>query len=264
VNRVRIDPITPQNYLRSIDKFLSCRHSHVVHFCSAHTTVEARRDPTYQAILNKGSLNVPDGMPVAWAARLFGLPTERLAGTEGMHLAAKWGVARALRHYLYGSTKHTLERLQARLEELYPGILIVGAESPPFGPFREEDIGESLRRIQDAGTHMLWVGLGAPKQDVAADRLRVLHAAPVILGVGAAFDFVAGTKRRAPAWMRDAGLEWLHRLGSEPHRLWKRYVIGDPLFVAGVIADKIFPGSEARPAAEQPQPVVQQGDASAM
>lgn len=179
------------------------------------------------------------GHPVAWAARMFGSRTERLAGTEGIHLAAMWGLDRGLRHYLYGSTPETLERLQSRLREMYPGILIVGAESPPFRPLTDEEVAESARRMQEAGAQALWVGLGAPKQDLTAYRLRTLHAAPMILCVGAAFDFVAGTARRAPSWMRRSGLEWAHRLSSEPRRLWKRYLLGNPRFVIGVVRDRL-------------------------
>ena len=118
---MRIDTITPDNFIDSFSTFLACGHSHVVHFCAAHPTVEARDDPGYRYILNTGALNVPDGMPVAWAARMFGSRTERLTGTDATHLAAGWGVDRALRHYLYGGTPETLERLQQRLEESYPG-----------------------------------------------------------------------------------------------------------------------------------------------
>ena len=243
VNGVRIDPITPEDFLRSMATFLSCGHSHVVHFCAAHPTVEARRDSGYRDLLNKGALNVPDGMPVAWAVRMLGSPTERLAGTEGMHLTARWGVERGLRHYLYGGTPETLERLRQRLEERYPGILIVGSESPPFRPLTDEEVAESVRRMQEVGTQALWVGLGAPKQDLVAYRLRRLRAAPAILCVGAAFDFVAGTVPRAPSWMQRSGLEWVHRLASEPHRLWKRYLFGNPRFVAGVVADRLRRGA---------------------
>jgi N-acetylglucosaminyldiphosphoundecaprenol N-acetyl-beta-D-mannosaminyltransferase len=218
----------------------------VVHFCAAHPTVEARNDPAYRAILNVGALNVPDGMPVALAARMFGSSTERLAGTEGMHLAAKWGSEQGLRHYLYGGTPETLDLLQRRLRELYPDIEIVGAESPPFRPLTDEEVSESARRMQDAGAQALWIGLGAPKQDLMAFRLRTLHAAPVILCVGAAFDFVAGTITRAPVWMRRSGLEWAHRLLSEPRRLWKRYLLGNPRFVAGVVSDRIRPRGKAK------------------
>lgn len=244
VNGVRIDAVTPEDYLRSLETFLSCGHSHVVHFCAAHPTVEARRDPDYRDLLNKGALNVPDGMPVAWAARMFGSPTERLAGTDGMNLAALWGVDRGLRHYLYGGTPETLERLREHLEERYPGILIVGSESPPFRPLADDEVVESARRMQEAGTQALWVGLGAPKQDLVAYRLRKLRAAPVILCVGAAFDFVAGRITRAPTWMQRIGLEWVHRLASEPRRLWKRYLIGNPRFVTGVITDRLRRGMD--------------------
>ena len=218
---------------------MSCGHSHVVHFCAAHPTVEARRDAGYRKILNKGALNVADGMPVAWAARFSGSKTERLAGTDGMRLAAMWGIERGLRHYLYGGTPETLERLQRSLEATYPGILIVGAESPPFRPVSDEEMAESVRRMQEAGTQALWVGLGAPKQDLTANRLRAMRAAPVILCVGAAFDFIAGTIPRAPLWMQRSGLEWVHRLASEPTRLWRRYLVGNPMFVSGVVRDRL-------------------------
>ena len=236
---MRIDAITPEGFLGSLSTFLACGHSHVVHFCAAHPTVEARHDPDYRQILNTGALNVPDGMPVAWAARIFGSKTERLAGADGMHLAALWGVDRGLRHYLYGGTPETLERLRSGLEEAYPGILIVGSESPPFRPLTDEEIGTSARRMQEAGAQALWIGLGAPKQDLMAYRFRILHAAPAILCVGAAFDFVAGTMKRAPSWMRRYGLEWAYRLLSEPRRLWRRYLIGNPRFVIGVARDRL-------------------------
>jgi N-acetylglucosaminyldiphosphoundecaprenol N-acetyl-beta-D-mannosaminyltransferase len=239
VNGVRIDELTPANYVETLATFLSCGHSHVVHFFAAHPTVEARRDPGYRELLNKGALNVPDGMPVAVAARMSGARTERLTGTDGMQLAAGWGVDRGLRHYLYGGTPETLELLQRRLEEMYPGILVVGAESPPFRPITQAELTQSVRRMQEAGAQAVWIGLGAPKQDLSADLLRIMHAAPVILCVGAAFDFIAGTITRAPLWMRRAGLEWLHRLGSEPTRLWKRYLVGNPRFVSGVLRDRV-------------------------
>lgn len=247
VNGVRIDTITPDNFIDSFSAFLACGHSHVVHFCAAHPTVEARDDPGYRYILNTGALNVPDGMPVAWAARMFGSRTERLSGTDATHLAAGWGVDKALRHYLYGGTPETLERLQQRLEESYPGILIVGAESPPFRPLADEEIATSVRRMQEVGAQALWIGLGAPKQDIIAYRFRKLHAAPVILCVGAAFDFVAGTMERAPSWMRRSGLEWVHRLSREPRRLWRRYLIGNPRFVVGIARDRLRGAFRMRP-----------------
>jgi N-acetylglucosaminyldiphosphoundecaprenol N-acetyl-beta-D-mannosaminyltransferase len=246
VNGVRIDEVDPDAFVPTLETFLSCGHSHVVHFCAAHPTVEARHDGGYRRILNTGALNVADGMPVAWAARLYGSRTVRLAGSEGFALAAERGVEIGLRHYLFGGTPETLDRLRERLEERYPGILVVGAESPPFRELSEEEVAQAARRMQEAGAQTVWIGLGAPKQDHMAYRLRMHRAAPAILCVGAAFDFVAGTARRAPRWMQRVGLEWVHRLLSEPRRLWKRYLVGNPRFVLGVLRDRVLRRTEER------------------
>jgi N-acetylglucosaminyldiphosphoundecaprenol N-acetyl-beta-D-mannosaminyltransferase len=239
VNGVRIDPITRSQLVQTVDEYLRCGKAHVVHFCAAHPTVAARGDPAYRALLNAGDLNVADGLPVAWAARLHGARVERLAGTESMHQIMRWGIPRDLSHYFYGGTTDTIVRLRERIETEHPGTRIAGMESPPFRPLSSDEVEEDAARIARAGTQALWIGLGAPKQDLAAERFRELQAAPVILCVGAAFDFAARTKRRAPAWMRQVGLEWFHRLASEPRRLWRRYLVGNPQFVAGVVLDLI-------------------------
>ena len=240
MNGVRIDPVAPAEFLETVDSFLSCGKSHVVAFCAAHPTIEARRDRSYRDLLNDGDLNVPDGTPVAWAAGLAGGPRRhRLPGTDSFNLLAGWGVQRGLRHYLYGSTTETLAAMKTNLERRYPGIDIAGAESPPFRTLSDEEVSATAERMRGAGASAVWIGLGAPKQDVIGHRLRSLNAAPAILCVGAAFDFVAETKRRAPAWMQRSGLEWVHRLASEPTRLWKRYLVGNPLFLAGVLADRV-------------------------
>jgi N-acetylglucosaminyldiphosphoundecaprenol N-acetyl-beta-D-mannosaminyltransferase len=237
VNGVRIDVVTPVQLDDSIQSFVRCGKSHVVHFCAAHPTVLARRHEGYRAILNRGDLNVPDGAPVAWAARTQSASATRVSGTDSVHAIAEWGMHRGLTHFFWGGTPDTLTRLRRNLETAHPGIKIVGAESPPFRTLSDTEVEECALRIQQARTEALWVGLGAPKQDLMAERLREFEAAPVILCVGAAFDFVAGTKRRAPEWMQRSGLEWLHRLVSDPRRLWGRYLIGNPQFVAGLVAD---------------------------
>lgn len=230
-------------FLRTVDDFLGCGRStgnaHVVHFCAAHPTVEARQDADYRQLLNRGDLNVADGMPVAWAARRRGRPTLRLAGTDGMEALCSWGTPGRLRHYLYGATDATLAAMRDNLETQHPGIQIVGVESPPFREIADEELDETVARIRAAGADTVWIGLGAPKQDVMGARLRARDAAPLLFAVGAAFDFIAGTKSRAPAWMQRYGLEWAHRLGSEPGRLWKRYLVGNARFVAGVAEDRL-------------------------
>jgi N-acetylglucosaminyldiphosphoundecaprenol N-acetyl-beta-D-mannosaminyltransferase len=239
VNGVRIDVVTPVQLDESIASFVRCGKSHVVHFCAAHPTVLARRDHGYRAILNSGDLNVADGAPVAWAARVDSAPVARLPGTDSLHAIAEWGRERGLTHFFFGGTPDTLMRLRRNLERAHPGIKIAGADSPPFRALSNGEIEDCARRIQEAGAQALWVGLGAPKQDLVAERLRELGAAPVILCVGAAFDFVAGVKRRAPAPMRRLGLEWLHRLVSEPRRLWRRYLFGNLQFIGGILTDRV-------------------------
>lgn len=238
MNGVRIDPVTPSELLEVAGSFLDCGRSHVAHFCAAHPTVEARNDESYRRLLNEGDLNVPDGAPVAWAARLQGVPARRQPGTDSLHLLMGWGVPRDLRHFLYGATDETLHAMRERLQEAYPGVRVVGAESPPFRAIDDAELDDTVARIRAAEADVVWVGLGAPKQDLMGARLRERSAAPLIMCVGAAFDFVAGRKRRAPAWMQRLGLEWLHRLASEPERLWKRYLVGNTMFLVGVLADR--------------------------
>jgi N-acetylglucosaminyldiphosphoundecaprenol N-acetyl-beta-D-mannosaminyltransferase len=237
VSGVRLDPVSTAEFAERITEFLNCGSSHVVHFCPAYSTVLAREDETYRDLLNRGDLNVPDGMAVAWALRLFGCSADRLAGSDAMSFLCEWGIKRMSRHYLFGGTPAVVARLRARLEDRFPGICVVGAESPPFRRLSEEEWADAAKRINRAGADLVWVGLGAPKQDWAADRLRELDSAPAIVCVGAAFDFLSGAKRRAPRWMQGLGLEWLHRLASDPRRLWRRYLVGNFAFLGGVARD---------------------------
>ena len=237
VNGVRIDPVFPEGLPSFFDACLRCGRAHVAHFLAADPTVRARRDPRYRQLLNQGDLNLPDGMGVVWATRLFGFVSHRVSGTEGLHLVARWGLNRSLSHYLFGGSPRALTACREALEAAHPGIRIAGAESPPFRPITPHEMAQAASRIRGAGADVVWVGLGTPKQDLVAERLRRLGAAPVIASVGAAFDFIAGTKPRAPRWMQRSGLEWLHRLASEPGRLWERYLVGNPVFAAGVLTD---------------------------
>jgi N-acetylglucosaminyldiphosphoundecaprenol N-acetyl-beta-D-mannosaminyltransferase len=237
VNGVRLDPVSTSELAERVEAFVDCGSSHVVHFLAAHPTVLARKDEAYRDLLNQGNLNVPDGMPVAWALRLFGCRAERLAGSDAMSFLCQWGAERGLRHYLFGGTPEVVSGLKARLEARLPGIRIVGFESPPFREFTDDDWLEAAQRISTSGADLLWVGLGAPKQDWAAAKLCGLGCAPALLCVGAAFDFLSGAKRRAPNWIQRLGLEWLHRLAHEPRRLTGRYVRTNSAFVLGAASD---------------------------
>ena len=234
VNGIRFDPLDRSGLIQAVQSFVDCGHSHVVQFLATDPTVRAASDSAYARVLNAGDVNIADGLPIAWTMGLKGTATERIAGTEGVGLLCEAAEKTHLSSYLYGGTQDTLEKLRVQLRRLYPGLRLAGAESPRFGVPTEEELAASAASIRAAGTDLLWIGVGTPTQHYVASRLRELDAAPVILCVGAAFDFVAGTKKRAPRWMQRSGLEWLHRMLSEPRRLCGRYLKGNPQFVAGV------------------------------
>jgi N-acetylglucosaminyldiphosphoundecaprenol N-acetyl-beta-D-mannosaminyltransferase len=237
VNGVRFDPLRPAELGPRVASFLHCGRSHIVHFFAAHPTVLARQDAEYRSLLNRGDLNLPDGRPVVWALRLLGRRTEQITGTDGFQLLCDWGRAHGIRHFFYGGTPQVLLQLQQHLEQRYPGIEIAGTISPPFRALSDQELREDAARIRASRADLVWVGLGAPKQDVVGERLRELECAPVLLCVGAAFDFLAGVKKRAPRPLRRLGLEWLYRLAIEPRRLWRRYLLGNPQFMVGVARD---------------------------
>jgi N-acetylglucosaminyldiphosphoundecaprenol N-acetyl-beta-D-mannosaminyltransferase len=240
INGVRVDARTSSGLLATLETFVSCGRAHVVNFLAVDPIARAQTDASYRAVLNDAELNLADGLPVAWAARSLHQPTDRMSGTDSFEAIARWGLDDGLGHYLYGGgTLAEVTQLTERLGSLFPGISIVGSESPPFRELTDDDLDEAADRIRAAGTQALWIGLGTPKQHIVGQELRRRGAAPMIFCVGAAFDFVAGTKKRAPAWMQRSGLEWTYRLASEPRRLWKRYLIGNPTFVAGYVADRV-------------------------
>jgi exopolysaccharide biosynthesis WecB/TagA/CpsF family protein len=202
---------------------------------SAHGLAEAARDPAFRRRLRGFDLVAPDGQPVRWALRLLhGVRlADRVYGPELMARLCAAAARAGLPVYLYGSTPAVLERLEARLRRDLPGLVVAGAESPPFRPPTAEEDAASVTRIRASGARLVFLGLGCPKQERFAsshrDRLDAVQ-----ICVGAAFDFLAGTKPMAPRWMQRAGLEWLFRLACEPRRLWRRYLVGNLRFVVGL------------------------------
>ena len=240
VGGVRIDALTRASFVDRLESFLACGRGHVLHYLAADPTVVARGEPAYRDLLNRGDLNLADGMPVAWATRLFGAPTDRISGIDSMWSVAEWGLGRGLRHFYYGGTEEVAAATPRSIAERFPGVEVVGSQSPPFlslAQWRSTDLGDVAAATRAARTQALWVGLGAPKQDVVGDRLAALDAAPLVFCVGGAFEVVGGARPATPEWLRRSGLEWAHRLASEPGRLWRRYLVGNPKFVAGVARD---------------------------
>jgi N-acetylglucosaminyldiphosphoundecaprenol N-acetyl-beta-D-mannosaminyltransferase len=201
--------------------------------CGVHGIVTAQHSESMMRALEGAWLNFPDGAPVAWLMRRHGAgDARRVAGPDLMPHVIEAGQDAGIRHFLFGSSPGVLERLERRLLERFPRAIIAGSISPPFRELSDEENERFAAQIVASGAHIVWVGLGLPKQDEWLHRSAGLFAPAVGLGVGAAFDFLAGTKPRAPEWVQRAGLEWMHRLLKEPRRLAGRYATTNTEFMA--------------------------------
>jgi N-acetylglucosaminyldiphosphoundecaprenol N-acetyl-beta-D-mannosaminyltransferase len=223
-----------------------------VHFVTVHSLVEATSDERLRKILGTAGLACTDGMPLVWLARRRGAHgAERCAGPDTMLKVCDRGRTSGLRHYFLGGGAGTAETLADRLKTLYPGLKVVGASGPPFRPLTPAEDATLVDNINAANPDVLWIGLGSPKQDYwaaeHADRLR----APLILAVGAAFDFNSGRLRRAPRWMQHLGLEWLFRLATEPRRLWRRYLMTNARFLWLVAQEELLRRRSRSPSADE-------------
>jgi N-acetylglucosaminyldiphosphoundecaprenol N-acetyl-beta-D-mannosaminyltransferase len=228
-----IDALTWDEALARISGWASARESRVVCICNAHSVVTAGHDADFARALADADLCTPDGAPVAWMLRRLGhADQQRINGPDLMWRYCAAAAARGESIYLYGGTESTLALLRQRMRTAFPGLFIAGAVSPPFRPLTPQEQADAVAAINASGAGTVWVGLGCPKQELWMHALRGQVQA-VMVGVGAAFDYHAGTVHRAPPWMQRAGLEWLHRLASEPRRLWRRYLVTNTWFVIG-------------------------------
>lgn len=197
-----------------------------------HTVMESQFDPTYRAVVNRAGMVTPDGMPLVFLSRRLGQhAVERVYGPDVMLAFSELSAARGYKHFYYGGAEGLPEKLANTLKQRFPGLNIVGTYSPPFRPLTPNEDQAVVDMINAANPDVVWVGLGCPKQDFWMAQHRERLHAPILIGVGAAFDFLSGQKQQAPRWMQQHGLEWLYRLVHEPRRLWRRYVIYNPLFI---------------------------------
>lgn len=219
-----------QRAARSISERIRSEQGGYVCFSNVHTVVTARRDLRLRQATNDSFLSVPDGKPLSIVAKMQGIrDVGQVAGPDFMPYLIKTGGD--TRHFFYGSTSATLEKLQANLARQFPDAKLVGVYSPPFRALSETESLEIVGIIKRACPDVVWVGLGAPRQEYwMATHWQQLKPA-VLLGVGAAFDFHAGQIARAPEWMKALSVEWIHRLCQEPRRLWKRYLVTNSLFI---------------------------------
>jgi N-acetylglucosaminyldiphosphoundecaprenol N-acetyl-beta-D-mannosaminyltransferase len=230
-----IDVISWDETLSRISGWSLSKESRTVCICNVHSVVTATQDPEFGRVVNEADIATPDGAPVAWMLRRMGqYDQQRINGPDLM-----WRYCDQVQHsdqsiFFYGSTEETLIALKLKLLAAFPSLKIAGAISPPFRTLTLEEDASIVEQINDSGAGVVWVSLGCPKQELwMASHRGQINA--VMVGVGAAFDYHAGTIKRAPKWMQDSGLEWLYRLISEPRRLYKRYLITNTLFIIGAI-----------------------------
>ncbi len=221
----------------TIDVWIRSHSLQYVCVTGVHGVMESQRDSRLRQIHNMAGLVTPDGMPLVWLLKYARHDhANRVCGPDLMFNVFEISGERGYTHFLYGASETALARLHARLAGWFPDVRIVGSHAPPFRPLTEKEDNQVVRKINDSGTDIVWVGLSTPKQErwMAAHRDRL--KAPVLIGVGAAFDFHAGLSRRAPLFMQRSSLEWLFRLATEPRRLWKRYLTNNPHFILLILA----------------------------
>ena len=218
-----------------IDGTVASRRRGYVCVAAVHTVMVCQEDPELREAVLRADFTVPDGQPLVWAMNALGhhLPS-RVYGPELMDRACARAAKTGLRMYLYGGRNQgALVQLALNLRRRYPGLQIVGGYAPPYRELTSEEEDAVVDEINRSGADLVWVGIGVPKQEKWMARMRDRLQPPVLVGVGAAFDFHAGLVPQAPDWMQRVGLEWVYRLIHEPRRLWKRYARYNPRFVTG-------------------------------
>jgi N-acetylglucosaminyldiphosphoundecaprenol N-acetyl-beta-D-mannosaminyltransferase len=228
---MRVDAVTYAGAARQIVRWARRNESRYVCVASVNNAVQASEDADFRRVMNEADLVTPDGMPLVWALRILGVQeATRVYGPDLTPIVCEVARDEGIPVGFYGGTPASVEALTSSLSKRIPGLRIVYRWAPPFRPLTAEEDRQATDDIRRSGAGILFVGLGAPKQE----RWMAEHRATldiVMVGVGAAFDFLAGRKRQAPRWMQGAGLEWVYRLAQEPRRLWRRYLVGNPRFV---------------------------------
>jgi len=238
---VRVDAVQIPDVVSRMEEWIkrrdACRYIAVT---DMHSLMQAQHAESFKRILLDADLVVPDGFPLVWLGRRKGIALRRrVYGPELMERFCEESTAQGYRHFFYGGAQGVAEDLSIRLTARFPALQIAGTYCPPFRPLTQQEDEQVVSMINGVRADVVWVGLGAPKQERwMSEHQRRLNA-PVLVGVGAAFDFHTGRIAQAPLWMREHGLEWLFRLSREPGRLWRRYLIYGTQFVALVLLESL-------------------------
>jgi N-acetylglucosaminyldiphosphoundecaprenol N-acetyl-beta-D-mannosaminyltransferase len=228
-------PVAATNMRDSVERIKAWIHEKsraYVCVSGVHGIMECQRSEKVRSVHNSANLIVPDGMPLVYISRVAGHKgTARVYGPDLLLEMCRESRAQGFKHFFFGTTPATLDCLHDRLVRHFPGLRIVGTYAPPFRPLTAEETAAVVAHINSCGPDIVWVGLSTPKQECWMAENRSDLNAPVLIGVGAAFDFHAGKVPQAPRWMQPLCLEWLFRLMAEPRRLWKRYLLNNPHFL---------------------------------
>ncbi len=229
---VGVSVLNLQSALNLISHAINKKAKGYICVTGVHGVTEAQKDIWFKNILNKSFLCTPDGMPLVWLGRYFGYKEmDRVYGPDLMRLVCDWSKGKPISHFLYGGLPGVAEELKKSLETKYPGINIVGCYSPPFGPLSNDEEQRLITIVKELKPDLFWVGLSTPKQErFMAEYLSKLDTT-LMIGVGAAFDFLTGRVKQAPRWVQRVGLEWFYRMCCEPKRLVPRYLKNNPIFL---------------------------------
>jgi len=223
-----------------IARWIDDKCVHYVCALDVHSVMRAQKDPAHNRALCRADMVLPDGMPLVWLSKLRGQKEiERVCGPDLMLRIFEHSTRTGWRHYFYGGSPGVADELEKKAKALYPDLIVAGAECPPFGPMTATELDDAIARINAASPDIVWIGLGCPRQEIWMCENVAKLKQSIAIGVGAAFDFHSGRIKRAPFWMRSAGLEWLYRLLSEPRRLWYRYLYLAPRFVTVCLLDLV-------------------------
>ncbi len=229
---VGVDSVTMDETLEEVERLIRARRPSYIVTPNVDVLVQLQTDHEFKRIYDGASLVLPDGMPLLWAARFLGTPFKaKVSGSDLFIELCARAAKKGHKVYFMGAMPGVAQKAAEILKRRFPGLQVTGTYSPSFGFEKNEaECVLIAQKIREATPDVLFVGLGSPKQEKWTDRFKDKHGAPVSVMVGISFDYVAGTVRRAPKWMQNAGLEWSWRLMMEPKRLWKRYLVNDPKF----------------------------------
>ena len=233
---VKVSAVNLDQAVVLADRWIAAGKPGYICVTCVHGVMEAQTDSRLRRVLNGAVVNTPDGMPMTWVGRLQGFKEmDRVFGPDLMLAVCRLSVERGYRNFLLGGKPGVAQCLAERLVSAYPGLIIAGTFTPPFGALSPEQEQEMLTAVRNAEPHIVWVGLGAPKQEWFMAQWSDRFEVPLLVGVGAAFDYHTGALRDSPRWVKRAGLQWLHRLIQEPRRLWLRYLRTNPAFVWHIV-----------------------------